>query len=258
MIRSKHIEEISRFLEGNMPEEEMIDMEVRYIQDPAFRQEVDSVRLLIEGIRTSGRQTTKEEKLERLRLAQFDEISFSKTTGRQDVPAITRRRKLVATLSIAASVLILIFAISPLFNPKSVDPGQLFVTHFKPAVSVVSIGTRSYSEDQEREAYQAYRLGDYADALAIFESEIDESPYRLTDLFYLGNCYLTEGRWLEASQAFDEVIQARTPLAEDGKWYLALSYLQLDRLDQAQELLEEIAADNQVEGNARKLLRKLR
>ncbi len=258
MSRSKHIEEISRFLEGNMPEEEMIDMEVRYIQDPAFRQEVDSVRLMIEGIRSSGRQTTKEEKLERLRSAQFDEISFSKTTGRQDGPAITRRRKLVATLSIAASVLILIFAISPLFKPKSVNPSELFVTHFRPAEDIVLAGTRGTGDDLDRQAYEAYRLGNYAEALEIFESQIEDSPYRLTDLFYLGNCYLTEGRWQEASQAFDEVIRARTSLAEDAKWYLALSYLQLNRLDEAQGLLEEIAADNQVEGNARKLLKKLR
>ncbi|MCB0685941.1 MAG: tetratricopeptide repeat protein, partial [Saprospiraceae bacterium] len=175
----------------------------------------------------------------------------------KSVPEI-RQGKIRWTLAVAVSVAAIfafIFIPAITTNPTS---EQLFTMNFEIAPNRLNqIARGSISKQISAPAYQAYDQGDYWQAAQLFEKTMDESAYRLTDLFYLGNCYLALGEWEKAINALKEVAYSPHSMAENAKWYLSLAYLRTGEIEKARDLLKEVAAPTDRAKKAKKIFRQL-
>ena len=148
------------------------------------------------------------------------------------------------SMAIAASVLLLVVTWVAI-NPFGSESGpELFAEHFEPyANSVVTLkrGDNVLQTDDRTTAYLAYDRGDFARAVQVFNKILPNSDDQTLDLFYLGNAYLAIGNNEKAVAAFKAVVDARSGLTLNAKWYLGLSYLQTNELTSAKEVFAELA-----------------
>lgn len=256
MKESTDIKKIIAYLEGSMTEEEREEMEVNSWMDPKLDQEIRTMRTLMEGIRSSGSKSSKEEKIARLKKYPRPQALSDLPPKHRTLTLLNTRKTIFYVASIAAGLALLISIF--ILNPAPSTPRQLYAAYFEVSPNVGSRSVRSETDlPATWEAYQAYDQQDYALAATLFENNLEDSNQRITDLYHLGNCYLVLERWEEAVQAFSTVIEADHLLSPEAKWYLALAYLQTDNEAKSRELFAEVryAADHSRE--AEKILKKL-
>lgn len=225
-----------RYLNGELTEDEMIELEVRRLSDDTFNQRFKIMRLLFDGIEHSASKTSKSEKINRLNNPHSNDAKSN------SVIQLNPWMKLIAPLGIiAAGVLLLILLYPNLFAPQ-LSPQEMYAAYFKVSPNIGLQASRGSTAPMEAlEAYEAYDRRDYPAAIAKFEELIPASRRRMTDLFHLGNCYLAVDIPKQAATALEEVANSNSRLAEDAKWYLALAYLRLEDYLSAKKLLGEIA-----------------
>ncbi len=134
------------------------------------------------------------------------------------------------TMSVAAALLILFFALKPTSNPTE----SLFDSYFKSYPNLYT--TRQISNNLIMEqAMRSYQKGDYQAAIEKFESiEIKSDTLHL----YLGTAYLAEGKLKGAKVEFEQV---EGSIFEDTKiWYLALTSLRAKEIDKSVEYLSKL------------------
>ena len=256
------ISTIIQFLEGTLPEAEMADLEVRALQDEAFRKELEISRTLIRGIKESGSESTQEEKIQRLKEHPVDELDDSEETEEKKGGIVVRirryRKRVLYPIAMVASLALLIIIPQReyIWGPRS--PEQLFKKYYEVPENTNLTDTRS-GEDRPPtwEAYQAYDRGDYAEAARLFDASIPQNDWRLTDLFYLGNCYLVLKDWGEAIKVLKEVAIADKSMSNEARWYLALAYMRNGHIDKAKPLFEQIQQPKKRVKQAQRILSKL-
>ncbi len=249
MNNLRDIQTIEKYLKGALTEAEMEEVEIRTLQDTAFLVEFQTVKLLVKGIKESAQQTTLKEKIQRL------ESTVHAASSNTIVTMRAGRNRVVYGL-VAAVVLFLIMM--PFLSIQKSSPEELFNRHFAVSPNMGLQTSRSdIAAHPAYPAYQAYELGNYAEAARLFESIIEGSDHRNTDLFHLGNCYLVLGAWDPAIEALEQVVTSETTLTENARWYLALAYLRVSDSEKARILLEEVAAPNERAKKARKIFKQL-
>ncbi len=263
MKNLKDIQQIEQYLEGDLSDQDMEDMEVRFLIDDQFREDFETMRTLVKGIKLSARKTTLRDKLLRLEKISSDRAGDKKDpkTIQKHIAKVTGLRPrsswVFTGLAVAASLLLLISLLTGAFDQPT-PPDQLFQQHF---VVAANQGLQNSRNDQVDNptilAYRAYDLKNYAQAADLFESIVDQSEYRLTDLFHLGNCYLILEKWDKAIQALKEVAEAEVLLSENAKWYLALVYLRTGNTEEAKLLLQDVAAPSDRAKQAGKIVKAL-
>jgi tetratricopeptide (TPR) repeat protein len=239
MKNLKDIKVIERYLEGEMSEEEMADLEVRCLFDPEFHKEFQTMEVLVAGIKESAEESTLEDKVSRLKTK-----ATTKEKGRRVISIDLTYRTF--WLGVAASIAVLI-AFWVGWSSRPISPGQtldqLYATAFVVSPNVGLRQSRSATNEAlpTYSAYRAYDRRDFTEAAAIFEQFTDDdNPYLNTDLFHLGNCYLVLEEWDKAVTTFEAVIAQEGQHTENGRWYLALSYLKTGKTKRAKALLDEI------------------
>ena len=259
MNNLRDISTIELYLQGRMTQEEMEDVEIRILLDPDFRQEFESARILIHGIKESARQTTIREKIQHLENASHDfQMQESLAQDEVKILSLTRTQFRILSAVAAAVVLILLFVNLPFFSPGNTSPEQLFAQNFEVSANIGLQTKRSNQADRPAsEAYRAYDDKNYGLSAQLFESIIDQSESRLTDLYHLANCYLVLEKWSEAIAALEEVAQSNSSLAENAQWYLALAYVRTGEYQKAKPLLEALTKPKDRVKKARKILRQI-
>lgn len=262
MKELKNIQEIVNYLEGNMTDQEMEELEIRALLNPSFQNDIQTTKTLIRGIKESGKETTKEEKIQKLQdnpVAQLDEEKKEdEASGAKIIQLRRYRKRLFYPLAVVASFAVLVITAQLVFFPSPLTPEQIFAANFEVAPNNVVTPSRDAEEKKPPiwSAYQAYDNQKFAEAAALFEQTIDKSEYRITDLFHLGNCYLVLEEWDQAITALEEVVNAQTSKSEEAKWYQALAYLRVGENEKAKLLLEKIT-DSERTKQVRKILKKL-
>ncbi|MCF8368037.1 MAG: hypothetical protein K9G76_03285 [Bacteroidales bacterium] len=143
----------------------------------------------------------------------------------------------------AAASLALLIASGLLYfflNGQIVAPEQIAQKYYKPAYSIHDY--RSI-EDQDlsgnNEAFSLYNNGEYAKSLELFllfENKVVSN-------FYTGICYYELHDYRMAEQSFNYVYMDQTNLfIEQAEWYLALTYLQQNKVTEAKEIFGRIKA----------------
>ena len=241
--------QVDRYVSGEMVGEERTSFEERMRHHAQLAEQVHLHRDVIMGIELHYMQELK------LTLAQSD-IVRKKTPWKK-------------ILGIAASVLLLAgLGIGGYYYLLESESSQ-FEAYYQPYPNIIAETNRGSSggainraataTEQTQRAMQWYELGEYASAVAVFDSILASAPAdtaRSSLLFYRGIAHLELNQTTQAIQDLDQAIEnPNERLAEAAQWYLALAYLRAGQVTPAQEKLQAIqTAGGTYAGQAGELL----
>jgi pentatricopeptide repeat protein len=252
------IQRIEKFLEGKMSEEEKKEFENKLNLDQSLNAMMTDVNLLVEGIKMSAAQTSKEEKSDRLKFfAEINDIEKHAFEIPEPEARVVPMYRKPWVLSAAASVMLLVTLTFYLMRDQTPINEQLYAAYFEPFDSPGSGLTRGTNEVTiKTEAYQAYDNGNYKVAAQLFEQIISEKEDAIAQLC-LGNAYLKQNDFVKAEKIFTEMLTKHSELLTQAKWYLALTYLKENKLERAKAILWQISKSSTYGEKAQKLLKKL-
>ncbi len=257
MKNLKYIAEIDRYLKGDLSESDMIDLEVRMLEDRDLRREFTTLRILVQGVKESAKNSTLQEKLHHLHrsLSPLKRLRASKN-GARVISLPTQSRSWPYLMGVAILLVLIMVIAFPMWQHPT--PAQMFATHFEISPNLDYRTARGHTPDQTiAQAYQAYDRHQFSRAAMLLKDLIATDENRLVHLFYLGNCHLALGEWDQAIEVLEEPAYANFHLTEDAKWYLGLAYLGSGDTDNAIPLLKESTRMLDREKKARKMLRTL-
>jgi len=251
------IQLIEKFLDGRMSEAERKEFENKLKLDQRLSEMMTDMNLLVEGIKMSAAQSSKEEKTDRLKFFnEINEIEKNAFDSTAEVKIIPLYRK-PWILSAAASVLLLAALTFYFMREQTPLNEKLYTAYFEPFDSPGSGITRGKNEvTLKTQAYEAYDNGNYKVAAQLFEQIVNEREDAIAQLC-LGNAYLAQNDLSKAEKIFTEMLTRQSELITQAKWYLALTYLKGNKMERAKATLWEISKSSTYGEKARKLLKEL-
>ncbi|WP_394748087.1 tetratricopeptide repeat protein [Spongiimicrobium salis] len=233
---------IDKYLTRTLNAEEQVQFDALFANDPSFQEEVR----FLENVKKVAE--TEDDILAKAMVADFEAEHQPKS-----------KRISLRKWWVAAS-LILLAGITYFFMmpPETIDTQELFVESFEPYRNVVHPIVRgSTQQDEKTKAFQYYEMGEYKNALVLFEKlyQQDKEPYYL---FYKANALLQLDRAKEAITLLNAHLKTKDTLREKSNWYLAMAYLKLDDHEKAKKMLQKVIAENRYNvKKAKKLLKVL-
>ncbi len=224
-ISENDIDLIARYLQGDMPVDEQSAIEAKAAASEDFSKELSFQRRLIAHIQAEEKTRLKAEMLKDFR-AKKKEASSKKWPRRW------------IQLAVAASIFLMATFYFVLDSRTSSN--EVFLSHFQVYDGVVIVRGEDHSIS---EGLRAYNRGDFSKALDIF---LALEAYEISDgqLYLLvSSCFLKLNEpekaleWLTEVQATEEA-----SIVYNQQWYLALTMLSLDRLEDSKILLQQITA----------------
>lgn len=221
--------QIDRYVTDQMDEQERIVFEQRMREHVELAESVHLHRDVLDGIA-------------------FHFASELKQTLIQSDQKRSKSR-LKTYLAVAAGIVLLIGAGMAYYfmnMPQNQNSDGPFSAYFEPYPSIIAPTTPSSSDSLYLEVMQEYEAGHYQNAIAGFSKMIEDKPANDQLVFYRGVSYLGTGQANMAAKDFQTVIDAK----EDPKfykpayWYLGLSQLKMDSIDQARETFQKVANEN--------------
>lgn len=157
-------------------------------------------------------------------------------------------RWLVPVVGIAAAALLIFF-----IGFGEADPRQLAHQYFEPAI--VDFTSRSGIANNLTRAQQAYDNKTYQKALNIFS----EYPDNNDALMAKGNCEFLLDKPEKAIATFKQLSDRKIDVHQKAmaKWYLALSFLKFENVNEAKNSLQLIPKDSNYYKDAQTILKKM-
>ncbi|GJM29771.1 MAG: hypothetical protein DHS20C17_24060 [Cyclobacteriaceae bacterium] len=256
-MKSKYIDEFDGYFSGNLSDLEKADLESRLKTDHKLEQAFQEYKYLRNGIDYSIMKTLKEE-LQELE-ATLPDIELEPET-KLILEQIPTSSSSTIWKAAAAIVAIAISAGALFYQLQSPSSSQdLFSQHFEPYPNEFVSASRGADQtpDLMVEAFRAYDSHDYTAAISGFQSILEQEESPLV-LFYLGSAQLHEDKGTLAIGTFQRFLEISPDMVIEGKWYLALSYLNENRVEDARKLLEELKQSDERGAQARKVLKQLK
>ena len=155
------------------------------------------------------------------------------------LPKPTNGFRIIPFLKYAAAIaLILVAGYWFLLQPPS--GADIYQEHYQ--AYALNFGERSNAtQDITFTAGQFYQDGIYTKALDLFQT-IPKDSVSAKITLAKGICFLETNQLDEAAQSFQTLIDQQDIIYEDhARWYLALTFLKEEKIDQAKNLLRQIA-----------------
>ncbi len=236
MIDPSTYELIEKYLADAMSAEERRNFEEEMKSNPALQEEV--------SLHQEVADVLKGDSVHELRMT-LKEIDQSYDLPK-DAPPTAKVRQLPfrRLAAIAAVIAVLISAALFLMPANSLSSGELFAQHYEPYDMVLNQrsveGDLSLSQNINA-AVNAYESQDFEQAAILFkklsETQNEAEVYRL----YHAISLLSSGNGEEATRALEAFNTTASPLyIEQGRWYLALAYLQNDHVEKAKSTFQAI------------------
>ena len=225
------LELIHSYIRGTLEKEEYDSISERIQEDTEFANMVDQERMLLSSIVHAEREKMKEE--------------FSQLSTRKNRPGFYLR---------IAAALIPFMIVGLYFILTTSNTNQLYDTYYE-KYGVYEFGSeRGENEvnEQEKQAFQAYRNGAYEEAIPLLQSLIasDKNPgYQ----FYLGLCYQELEQYKRAIEVLSEV-DRNSKYHDLSEWYEALAYLKIGDKKIPKLMLEGLAEKDSALGRKAKQL----
>lgn len=216
---------IEKYLEGSITPKEMRTFDEWMVGDKDFKAEV--------GFQLEIRSS----------LRQQDDANFrQKLVGLENQAPKTNSKRF--WIGIAAS-LIGLAMLGMWWFLFPVENSALFQAYYTTQRNIHEPLTRANGQENlTYEAFLAYEKEEWQAALDLFSSLEENSPEEYIDL-YLGNCQLQLGKYIEAIQSFEALLDSEDlDLRHRGAWYLALAELANGNTGRAKELLLQLASES--------------
>jgi tetratricopeptide (TPR) repeat protein len=161
-------------------------------------------------------------------------------------------------MAAAAAIVLLLVAAVLFVSLRSSSPEKLFVAYYAPYSSIEQTKRGNNDNSTERQkAFEAYTAGRYEESIPLFQSLLTKGQDESV-LFYLGNAFLSVDRPQQAENTFKTYLASYQEFEAEAEWYLSLSYLKQKKIQEARQLLTDIAAkNNDYNDKAKDLLSKL-
>ncbi|MEO5999634.1 MAG: tetratricopeptide repeat protein [Chitinophagaceae bacterium] len=252
---------IEQYLLGEMTGARLEEFKLKLLTDDQFRNKVSMQKAIIQNVKIEGRIAWKL-KLE----AYHKELDTSLMKAEQTkmragiFQKFTRFPIKRYFQPVAATVaLVIITTVTFLSVNSSSATDRIFSEYYHPFSSVVQASRElpNNSPSQKDQAFDAYNREQYSESIKMFTNILSYGSDE-TAIFYLGNAYLSTGKYKEAEITFTRYLNEYKEFAVESTWYLALSYLKQKKTKEARPLFEQLSiGDNDYRKKAQDILIKL-
>ncbi len=229
--QKKFADQIDRYIDGMLDEDEKLSLENEMSLDPAFEEEVRKQILMIRGIKRYGRAALAE------KIAGWEE-EIQKEDGHRILPA---KRIQVWYYAAAVVAFLIVISASLYFINWSGTNDSLYARYYSPYEfsGIQTRGTES-SIKTYNDIMSNYESGNYEQALNLIHTL---SPEANTPelLFLSGNAYQASGRIKEAMDIYLQLADKESVFKSGAQWYLSLCFLALDQKYEAAEVLKDLS-----------------
>ncbi|MTI22669.1 hypothetical protein E1176_16675 [Fulvivirga sp. RKSG066] len=211
-VNNAYIEEVDRYLRGDMSREERAEFEAQIEKNPELKELHEFTRDTQAAL-------------------EINELGALKQQLQQTEDRLRKKNNRYPWVKIAASLLIVITLGFVIYQFSKPNYDQLYDEYYRPYPNIVSPTNRS-SEQNSLDAYQLLERGETDKALTkLYATSVAND----TVTFYLGQALLAKGKYEEAIAKFKSIAPQST-FFEPAQWYESLAYLQTD--DQEKLLLK--------------------
>ncbi|WP_276168486.1 tetratricopeptide repeat protein [Zobellia alginiliquefaciens] len=223
MQRMDNEELINGYFEGSLSEEQKREFDHLFETNADFKTEFEFQEELKRTLVKSERKQLKEI------------LSNTAVPPEKEQPKVIRLRPWL----VAASVFVLVGISSwlILFDRTDIDSQNLYNSNFAPYENVVHpIERGEQLEDLKTRAFMAYENENYKEAIELFKT-LNEKNNDKYIVFYEAISLMQLNKQDEAIPLLEDYIASSGELKERAIWYLALSYLKLDEIEDCKEQL---------------------
>jgi len=197
--------------------------------DPEFADLLSYNHDLMLALKQKGRETLKKE------LADLQNLH-------QKAEGTIRSMRLIWIGVAVAAAICLLWLVIP--SQQTASPTELYASYYERFPNVANPLTRdSGPKDLKDRAYAKYEQGEYAAAITLFDSLIEEEP-SLTHQFYQGVSAMEIKDWQLAQRNLNQVSVSDTSrFAQAAQWYVAMLALRNAQTEEAKSILKQIQAE---------------
>lgn len=242
--------QFDRFLGDQMTNEEKNQFQEKLVGDNDLLQEFEEYKALIGSVKELEKEQFRNQLLDRGR--NIIEQEYVDTQNQETSTKVRSlwQQKYFKWAAVAASIIILLVPASTYFYTNMIFPNQLFNQYYSPYENVVAPTVRGGEGEQKtiemQQSLQSYTATNYQQAIVDIREFIDDNPKWKNDVaLYLGISYLETGNTAKAVQTFQDIIKAENQFDDQARWYLAMSYLKEDQIEDARQQLQLLANDKE-------------
>jgi tetratricopeptide (TPR) repeat protein len=230
-----HQDNIDRYLNGAMEEEDKRSFLLLLDGDPALRQEFD-----------------KQEKLaELIRLAAMQEELQSIHAEMEAAPAPVKRISDRWWWLAAAAILLFVIGRNLYIGSAHRPEEKLYAAWYDPEPGLPTLMGAGQNDNGLMEAMVDYKTRDYSSAIPRFRALLSNpgtpspgtSHTDTVTFFYLASSYMAAGNYDSAYLIFGKLTAAGDHYGQLAQWYEALTCLRLGKREEAVSFLQKIASD---------------
>ena len=136
----------------------------------------------------------------------------------------------------------------------STHGNKLYNEYFKPYPNEVIPFTRGeevpenfahFSQEEYNlvaRAMKHYQRGNYKEASELFEKHVERKKENADLIFYKGIAQLKSGKEKQAKENLNYILDIKgVDFQQEAQWYMALTYLKMNDVDSAREILNKIS-----------------
>ena len=224
-ISQELLETVERYLNNTMDATEKLQFEKSLEENNTLRQQVEDIKILLSGIETASLR----EKME--------EFHHQMAQETKEIPVrnITKNNRTNSRLfyAVAASAVILL-GIFWMLNPK--DSNEMLFNEYFSVDPGLPTTMGSTDEFSFYDGMVNYKRKEYDEALEKWRQLLPQKNNNDTLNYFIGVTYLAKGNTEEAIPFLEKVTtQKESMFLEDSYFYLGLSNLKNDNLEDAKE-----------------------
>ena len=240
---------IDNYLKGELSKDEEKAFLERLESDIAFNEKFQLEKQLFDALNEDSWSFTKKrnKELEKYKtLLASEDIKALKDTLKSTTASFNtsdqnnKSRRIYYYLAAASVVVFLGFQF---FFNQNVSNQDLY-NDYVGLSDLPSFVSRNDEANTLSEAQNLFEAKKYDEALTIFQSQPDDVENKSNVLIYQGIAQTELGRYKEAEDTFNSLINSDLLDAKKGYWYKALLYLKQSRVEDTKEILNRIVSEN--------------
>ncbi len=237
----QHMEWIDKFLDGKLTAGELEAFKKMQEEDASFREMVVDMRLLVNGIRSTARDSLRQE------------ISSWEIMQPAIEPKANLRKRVMGMgwISLAAAACLAATLYIGVFRPPQSEriANSIYREYYDGAYQNTVV--LSYRSDENhisgaQQAFGAYDRKEYQTAIALFSALPQKND---TVQFFLGQSFLSEKEYLKAAECFRATLESGKFMPDESRWFLAISLLKSGKTDEAKSIFGELSSYRNVYQN---------
>jgi TolA-binding protein len=249
--RKSHDNEIRKFIQGSLAEDDtdkLINEEIVQIKQEIKDKNLESISAA--WIKEWHERKQKETEKKTREIQNFvtgslqNEIKSPVINNNESYNSHQGRSRVLRYASIAAAA-VLVFAFLIKYFIPSGNPDKIFSRYYEPYYAA-SLATRSATpggDESLSTALESYKSGNYQLAAAEFSNAQMKMPDTDLPRFYLGVTFIELNNYDRAVRLLESIASQPGEFNKDAKWYLGLVWLKTGYREKAVQCFEDLTRD---------------